>query len=150
MRNRRAKMTNANALCPHCKSADVRYIDDDHYDRMDRLRPLFACGSCGEWWTAGRTGKPYIDFAREDFRFTSLSVRQKMHRDRWPKCPKCGGGLRTMNSRLKRGKSWYCGVHGSFWPGEVKDKGYEHLVARRPGRKGAHSRRIPFCVRWGP
>ena len=53
---RRVDMKNAGALCLFCKSHDVRF-DGGAVDG----RPKFKCGSCGNWWTCGHRGGPWIE-----------------------------------------------------------------------------------------
>ena len=57
---RRNRMTDAGALCPVCRSHDIRFAGRSPIG-SDR-RPHFRCGQCESTWTKGTAGRPYSDF----------------------------------------------------------------------------------------
>ncbi len=45
--------------CPRCKHTGFRL------SKAVDGRPLFTCDKCGEWWTNGHSGEPYIQHVME-------------------------------------------------------------------------------------
>jgi hypothetical protein len=49
--------------CPRCRARG--YEADARIDPSEgKNRPSFYCTSCEHYWTSGRDGMPYIEFAR--------------------------------------------------------------------------------------
>lgn len=145
---RLAAMKNVGALCPQCRGADVLLMGhyahgytEDEPDWTEDTRPEFGCGSCGNRWTSGKDGAPYLAFARKP-PVDQWGVRRKIPGERTrrpaPRCARClrdGKRVRVYWTNRKRAKwrrwafnlppmlrirpGWTCHRCGSLRPKEV-------------------------------
>ena len=106
----------AGALCPKCRSQDVR-LTGHCAGKIDE-RPRFTCGACRETWTAGATGAPYAGFALRrpadgttataEGLFLDLDADSRPDGATAAKCPNCGWKGFAMADALAHARCLRC------------------------------------------